>query len=105
MPFMLFALPCSLLELVSRVPPAAEPPVPSADEPPLVAPRPTVEADVPPAAALPPVPPEAAPGVLLPAPTVEADCAIAREPAPTISALARNIDLNVVIVCLTCVCL
>ena len=32
MPFMVLALPLSLLELVSRVPPAAEPPVPSVDE-------------------------------------------------------------------------
>jgi hypothetical protein len=42
MPFMVLALPCSLVELLSRVPPAALPPVPSADEPPLVAPTPRV---------------------------------------------------------------
>ena len=86
---MLLALPLRWVELVSRVPPAALPPVPSDEEPPLVAPTPSVDADVPPTDALPPVPPVAAPGVLLPAPIVEADCANPREPAPIINTVAR----------------
>ena len=102
MPLRLFWLPWTLLELVSLVPPAAEPPTPSEDDVPFspveVPPRPTVDADVPPTLALPPLPPVAL--VLLgvddepPAPIVDALCAKANEPAPTTRTEARKIVLR-----------
>src|SRR6185312_2123395 len=86
MPFMVLALPCSLVELLSRVPPAALPPVP---------PTPRVEAEVPPAAALPPVPPVALVPDALPAPIADALCATASEPAPARRAPASRAVLMV----------
>ena len=104
MPFRLFWLPLILLELVSLLPPAAEPAVPIDDdvppEPVDVPPRPSVEADVPPTLALPPLPPVAL--LLLgvdddpPPPIVDALCPNANDPAPTARTEARRIVLKFV---------
>src|SRR5215469_7626926 len=68
MPCRLLALPLTWLLVMSFVPPAALPPVPIAElvpvGPVVVAPRPNVEAEVPPAAALPAVPPAAEPAAI-----------------------------------------
>src|SRR5215469_2515702 len=68
MPCRLLALPLTWLLVMSLAPPAALPPVPSAElvpvGPVVVAPRPSVEAEVPPTAALPPVPPAAELGAI-----------------------------------------
>jgi hypothetical protein len=94
------------LELVSFVPPAAEPAVPSDDEVPFfpvdVPPRPSVEADVPPTLAVPPLPPVALvlDGVLEepPDPTLDALCAKAIDPAPAASTDANKIVFKLYIV-------
>src|SRR3954469_24969059 len=107
-PCRLLALPFTLDLLMSRVPPAAVPPVPIVDDVvPVglvdVPPVPSVEAEVPPAAPLPAVPPVAAdplaPTDAPPLPTVDALCAsasgaTARLRAPASSAVFKFVRMK-----------
>src|SRR3954454_5111829 len=102
-PWRLLALPFTLDLLISRVPPAAVPPVPTVDDVvPIglvdVPPVPSVDAEVPPAAPLPAVPPVAAdplaPTDAPPLPTDDALCASASGAAAILSAPARSAVLK-----------
>src|SRR5437588_5624847 len=104
-PFRLFALPLTLDLLMSLVPPAALPAVPSVDEVvPVglveVPPVPSVVADVPPTAALPEVPPVAAeplaPTDAPPLPTEVALWAIAAVETAALRAPASKASLKFV---------